>query len=113
MKTMIAKYPGVCCACSKPIHRGETINFFGRGRAEHAHGCQAAGPRKPDGPCWICQNPEGFFRNLGAATPVWCDACDKTERAKTVSIANVRFQRSEPDRFDMQVEDNMRDACGL
>ncbi len=36
MKTMIAKYPGQCMTCGNPIRRGETINFHGRGRAEHA-----------------------------------------------------------------------------
>lgn len=34
---MIAKYPGTCRACGVAIHRGETINFFGRGHAEHAN----------------------------------------------------------------------------
>lgn len=38
---MIAKYPGTCFACNKPIHRGELINFHGRGRAEHATQCNA------------------------------------------------------------------------
>jgi hypothetical protein len=28
----------------------------------------------PRGPCWICGAP-GTFRNRGAATPVYCDAC--------------------------------------
>src|SRR5947209_6112737 len=36
---------------------------------------RAIGPRRPDGPCWRCQAPEGYFRNRGAATPVWCDSC--------------------------------------
>jgi len=35
MKTMIAKYPGTCRACGKPIKRGDQINYFGRGRVEH------------------------------------------------------------------------------
>lgn len=39
------------------------------------------GPRKPDGACWTCRAPEGFFRNYGAATPVYCDRCDKAHRA--------------------------------
>lgn len=33
------------------------------------------GYRRPDGPCWICKDPAGFFRARGAATPVWCDKC--------------------------------------
>ena len=36
MKTMTAKYPGKCAACGGAIERGETINFYGRGHAEHA-----------------------------------------------------------------------------
>lgn len=32
-------------------------------------------PKKPDGPCWVCGDPNGFFRARGAATPVWCDKC--------------------------------------
>ena len=35
MRTIIAKYPGKCAACGESIKRGETINFFGRGHAEH------------------------------------------------------------------------------
>lgn len=40
VKTMIAKFPGTCAACSEPIKRGDQINFFGRGHAEHA-ACRA------------------------------------------------------------------------
>ena len=40
------------------------------------------GPKKPDAPCWICKKPGGYFRNMGAATPVWCDDCYETEKAK-------------------------------
>lgn len=36
MKTMIARYPGTCAECGQPIRKGDTINFFGRGHAEHA-----------------------------------------------------------------------------
>ena len=32
-------------------------------------------PRAPDGKCWDCGSPEGYFRSRGAATPVWCDRC--------------------------------------
>ena len=49
MKTMTAKYPGRCTACGKPIARGEQINFFGRGRAEHAQ-CSNAGQKPNAGP---------------------------------------------------------------
>ena len=67
---------------------------------------RAEGVRRPVGACWVCQSPDGFFRTRGAASPVWCDACaariDAEEKAAIVA-----------DRFDMQVEDNMRDSCGL
>jgi hypothetical protein len=33
------------------------------------------GVRRPNGPCWICGDSNGFFRARGAATPVWCDRC--------------------------------------
>lgn len=35
MKTMTAKYPGVCDVCKRGIVRGEKINYFGRGHVEH------------------------------------------------------------------------------
>lgn len=35
------------------------------------------GIRRPDGKCWICGDENGFFRNYGAATPVYCDKCQK------------------------------------
>jgi hypothetical protein len=57
------------------------------------------GPRKPDGACWCCQSPEGYFRNHGAAAPVHCDRC--------------HAELSVPDRIDREFEDACRDACGL
>lgn len=56
-------------------------------------------PGKPDGACWSCQAPEGFFRANGPATPVYCDACWK--------------RMKQPDAFDLAYEDSCRDACGL
>jgi hypothetical protein len=56
-------------------------------------------PARPDGACWRCQSPEGFFRRSGAATPVYCDAC--------WTALNT------PDRSDLDYEDPCRDACGL
>ncbi|MFL5343015.1 MAG: hypothetical protein ACJ8F7_23020 [Gemmataceae bacterium] len=63
---------------------------------------RAIGPRKPDGACWRCQSPEGFFRPYGAATPVYCDACHRAQRADP-----------QPDHFDLDYEDRCREACGL
>lgn len=37
--------------------------------------CANPYPKPPDGACWSCGSPEGFFRNHGAATPVICAAC--------------------------------------
>jgi len=34
MKTMVARYPGVCKRTGQPIRVGDTINFYGRGHAE-------------------------------------------------------------------------------
>ena len=48
MKTMIAKYPGTCSACSEPIKRGEPICFFGKGHAEHQHCAQENGAQDED-----------------------------------------------------------------
>jgi len=34
-------------------------------------------PARPDGACWDCGGPDGWFRNRGAATPVLCEACSE------------------------------------
>ena len=81
---------------------------------------QTEGIRRPVGACWVCQSPDGFFRNRGAAAPVWCDACaariDAEEKAAEAA-ADARYRerkrQESGDWFDMQVEDSMRDACGL
>jgi len=59
-------------------------------------------PAKPDGACWSCQAPNGFFRPQGAAAPVLCDAC----HAK-------RQDRPDPMGVDGAFEDRCRDTCGL
>jgi hypothetical protein len=80
----------------------------------------AEGIRRPVGACWVCQSPEGFFRNRGAAAPVWCDACatridaeEKTAEAAADARDRERKRQESTDWFDVQVEDSMRDACGL
>jgi hypothetical protein len=40
------------------------------------------GPRTPDGACWGCGSAEGYFRNYGAAAPLYCDHCDKAHKAR-------------------------------
>lgn len=116
---MTAKYAGKCCDCSKPIEVGQPIRFFGRGRASHQNCYNRDGLTENEqaakivAPCWICKAPDGRFRNLGAATPVWCDACFAAEQAKTKTIGNVRFNpREDYPCSDMGYEDACRDACG-
>jgi hypothetical protein len=57
---------------------------------------------RPDGACWRCKSPNGYFRRQGAATPVHCDAC---HAALTGGF--------KPDRFDLDHEELCRAACGL
>jgi hypothetical protein len=59
-------------------------------------------PGRPDGPCWECGAPEGFFRPQGAATPVYCDACHAKHQPQ-----------EDPMGVDRAYEDSCRDACGL
>jgi hypothetical protein len=59
-------------------------------------------PRRPDGACWRCRAPEGYFRPRGAAAPVYCDSCHAALNAP-----------QQPDRFDLDYEDRCRAACGL
>jgi hypothetical protein len=56
-------------------------------------------PGRPDGACWSCKGPQGFFRPQGAATPVYCDQCWQ--------------RRQQPDPVDLAYEDSCRAACGL
>jgi hypothetical protein len=100
MRTIIAKFPGNCRECGKGIHRGQTIKFYGRGHATHANCLAPDGVETPGeiaartvAPCWICADPNGKFRNMGAGAPVWCDACFEKEKAKTFTAGNVRFNR--------------------
>lgn len=61
-------------------------------------------PGRPDGQCWTCGSPEGRFRARGAATPVWCDACNAKQ---------IEREAHDPMGFDRACEDQCRDACGL
>ena len=42
----------------------------------------------PVGACWECKNPRGYFRNYGAATPVYCDECHAKHEAKREKFDN-------------------------
>jgi hypothetical protein len=67
---------------------------------------RAINPDRPDGPCWKCNAPAGFFRQYGAATPVYCAAChEEAQRA-------YRAQWH-PDPTDLAYEDACARACGL
>jgi hypothetical protein len=55
---------------------------------------RALNPGRPDGACWRCSSPQGFFRPQGAATPVYCDAC-----YAALTLAG------RPDRSDLDYED--------
>jgi hypothetical protein len=43
---------------------------------------KANGVKRPDGDCWACGNKNGYFRSYGAATPVYCDKCQKERQTK-------------------------------
>lgn len=66
-----------------------------------------SGIRRVDGACWDCGNPDGYFRNYGAATPVRCDACESKRRAEYAA------EQHRADTFDMAYEDACARACGL
>jgi hypothetical protein len=71
---------------------------------------------RPDGACWRCQAPNGFFRPQGAATPVYCDACYKelTKPEHTCAgMHDISCDACHEDRFDLDYEDRCKEACGL
>ena len=81
--------------------------FWWRARVSGAADFLAAlhrkiGPRRPDGACWGCQSPDGYFRPQGAAAPVYCDACHK-----------ARQPQADPLGVDRAYEDSCQDAYGL
>ncbi len=69
--------------------------------------CRPAGT--PDAPCWKCQNPNGFFRRQGAATPVYCDGCWSELNTPAECAAHSPYV----DATDLAYEDQCRNACGL
>jgi hypothetical protein len=73
------------------------------------------GPRRPDGACWYCQSPEGFFRPHGAATPVYCDQCHAKRQSGDGPLGrdDGAYKELPADRFDLDHEDRCREACGL
>jgi len=73
---------------------------------------RALNPGRPDGACWVCESPNGFFRAEGAATPVRCDACEAAIIAKRSATPGTHEHLCD-DRFDLDYEDRCREACGL
>ena len=63
-------------------------------------------PGRPDGKCWKCGDPNGFFRNHGAATPVYCAKCHADDIAHETAEAD-------PMGVDLAYEDSCRETCGL
>ncbi len=51
MKTMTARFPGVCSVCRCGIVRGESIAWFGRGNAQHLGCAQGEEHDSEDGHC--------------------------------------------------------------
>jgi hypothetical protein len=76
---------------------------------------KACNPGRPDGACWDCGDARGFFRGYGAATPVYCDACEKTHReAERAAWAAAKTRcPDDPMGVDTLYEDTCRDQCGL
>lgn len=110
MKTMVSKYPGTCARCNKGFERGALIVWQGRGRPVTHATC----PRDHDAivaPCWECKAPEGKFRSYGAATPVYCDACEARIRADRPIGDNSSHEDRECG--DLAYEDRCAAACGL
>jgi hypothetical protein len=71
------------------------------------------GPRTPDGACWTCSAPDGFFRPEGAATPVFCDECHKAHRDQQGAQTSRGRAYDDPMGVDRAFEDQCRDQCGL
>jgi hypothetical protein len=63
-------------------------------------------PGHPDGACWRCKSPQGFFRNQGAAAPVYCNRC-------WAEVQEMLAKDGYIDRFDLDYEDRCKEACGL
>lgn len=71
---------------------------------------RAMNPGRPDGACWRCTSPQGFFRPQGAATPIYCDACHAQAKAGKGPLGT---EDGAFDRFDLDFEDRCRATCGL
>ena len=77
-----------------------------------------AGIIRPDGRCWDCHSPDGFFRPYGAAAPVLCADCHAKRKAGIRHGPNgpgnfTDREPVQPDATDLAFEDACREACGL
>jgi hypothetical protein len=71
------------------------------------------GPRRPDGACWDCADPEGYFRPFGAATPVYCAECYQAHRNQQGAQTSAGRAHDDPMGIDRLWEDNNARRCGL
>jgi len=109
VKIIYSKFPGTCTRCKAAFPAGEPIHWQRFTGATHVV-CPSSRPENVTAPCWECQAEGGRFRSYGAATPVYCDACEVRIRARVdaAKIGPVII-----DRHDLDWEDSCRDACGL
>jgi hypothetical protein len=72
-------------------------------------------PGRPDGACWNCKAPGGFFRPDGPATPVYCAACWQAilDQRAAESATRRRRGRRHDDPLDLAYEDRCAEACGF
>jgi hypothetical protein len=116
-------FPAKPSAAVRAMLKGAGFRWSSAGGFWWRRGCKGAAdfiaaldrkmnPGRPDGACWRCQSPQGFFRPHGAATPVYCDVCHATLQE---NLAKAERGESVPriDRFDLDCEDRCRAACGL
>ncbi len=70
-------------------------------------------PAQPDGACWDCQDPNGYFRPFAATTPVYCDECHKAHEQQRGAQTSKYRAYDDPMGVDTLYEDQCRDQCGL
>lgn len=113
MRIMISKFPGVCRDCGARVQRGAEIAYHGRGAGISCSACVSPPAVNPVvAPCWECKAPDGKFRCYGAATPVYCDACEARIRPTTFDWKLRNASKEDYPCSDMGYEDRCAEACG-